>query len=57
MISSCMGKSIREAASDLWDTLVLSARSDGASAQQLRRRREWGDFSEYEMDYRRAGAS
>lgn len=54
MISSCMGKSIREAASDLWDTLVLSAHSDGGPAQPWRRRRDWGEFSEYEMDFRRA---
>lgn len=55
MISSCMGKSIREAASDWWDTLVLSARSNGGPTRPWRTRREWGDFSEYEyeMDYTR----
>ncbi|TCD71143.1 hypothetical protein EIP91_012091 [Steccherinum ochraceum] len=48
-----MGKSLREAASDLWEALVLSSRSSGPSAQHMRRRRDWDVGGEYEMDHYR----
>ncbi|KAH8094714.1 hypothetical protein BXZ70DRAFT_1034147 [Cristinia sonorae] len=55
MISSCLGKSLREAASDLWEALILSAQSNN-SPQNIKRRRNWDTGGEYEMEYR-AGSS
>ena len=50
-----MGRNLREAISDLWETLVLSGQSgDGRTSQQWRRRNEWNEM-EYEMDYRGRG--
>lgn len=51
MISSCLGKSLREVASELWQAMVLSAQSSN-SVQAAKRRREWNESAEYEMDFR-----
>ncbi|CAL1694619.1 unnamed protein product [Somion occarium] len=54
ILSSCMGRSLREFLSDLWDSLVLSAQSGSTPQQQWRRRRNWDDV-DYEMEYRGRG--
>ncbi|RPD64684.1 hypothetical protein L227DRAFT_571143 [Lentinus tigrinus ALCF2SS1-6] len=56
ILSSCMGRPILASMSDLWEMLVLSARSSGG-AEHLRRRmgpasRSWEDEELLEMEYR-----
>ncbi|RDX42969.1 hypothetical protein OH76DRAFT_1488254 [Lentinus brumalis] len=56
ILSSCMGRSILSAMSELWEMLVLSARSSGG-AEHVRRRmgpgsRSWEDDELLELEYR-----
>ncbi|KAJ3750991.1 hypothetical protein DFH05DRAFT_149346 [Lentinula detonsa] len=46
-LSSCMGMSIRQAASNLWEYSVISARHGGGG------RRTFGDEELWEMEHRR----
>ncbi|KAK7695093.1 hypothetical protein QCA50_002283 [Cerrena zonata] len=54
LLSSCMGRSLRDAISDLWETLLLSAQAGDRTSQQWRRRHDWNEM-EYEMDHRGRG--
>ncbi|KAI0076048.1 hypothetical protein K474DRAFT_1303188 [Panus rudis PR-1116 ss-1] len=49
MLSSCMGTSMRDSISAVWNSYTLGARS-GAPTRQWHQRRNMDEF-DYEMDY------
>ena len=55
ILSSCMGRPILSAMSELWEMLTLGARSSGGAAHARRRMNptaSWEDDELFELEYR-----